>query len=78
MKKKDERITRILGLGFDNEDGHVRITRGKNFDILMGSERTHEQMQELCIKLNEKLDRKGKSLAGLSRKELFDLLADGG
>lgn len=75
MKKNEERITRILGLGLDNEDGHVRVTRGKNFDIFLGSEQTHERMQDLCMRLNEKLDRKGKALAGLSRQELMDLLS---
>lgn len=70
-----ERITRILGLGLDNSDGHVRITTGRNFDIVLGSEETHGRMQELCIRLNEKLDRKGKSLDGISRQELFDLLS---
>jgi hypothetical protein len=77
MKKSEEPVTRILGLGFDNEDGHVRITRGKNFDIFLGSDATHERMQEICIKLNEKLARNGKDLKGLSRQELIDLISDG-
>ena len=74
--KKQERIVRILGLGLDNEDGHVRITRGENFEVFMGSEGTHERMQDACIKINEKLDKKGKRLEDLSRKEFLDLVSE--
>ena len=76
QKPGHERIVRILGLGLDNEDRHVRITRGKNFDIYFGSEPTHEQMQEACIKINEKLDRRGRRLEDLSREEFIDLVSD--
>lgn len=67
---------RILGLGLDNADGHVRLTQGKNFDIYLGSESTHEQLQKTCIKFNEKLDRRGKRLEDLSRDEFVDLIVD--
>jgi hypothetical protein len=74
--EKKERIVRILGLGLDNEDGHVRITKGENFEVYMGSEETHERMQETCIKINEKLGSKGKRLEDLSRKEFIDLVSE--
>jgi hypothetical protein len=67
---------RILGLGLDNSEGHVRVTRGRNFDIFLGSENTHEQMMETCIKLNEKLKQRGKRLEDLSRDELIDLIVE--
>jgi hypothetical protein len=74
--EKNDRIVGILGLGFDNEDRHIRITRGKNFAIYLGSETTHEKMQEACIKINEKLDRRGRRLEDLSRDEFIDLVTD--
>ena len=46
----------LLGLGFDNKDGHVRVTKGKNFRLYGGSEVTHDEMQEKAIKFNEQLD----------------------
>ena len=67
---------RILGLGLDNADGHVRLTQGKNFDICFGSENTHEQLRETCIRFNEKLDRRGKRLEDLSRDEFVDLIVE--
>jgi hypothetical protein len=75
-KPDEQRIVRILGLGLDNEDRHVRVTKGKNFEIYFGSESTHEHMQEACIKINEKLDRRGRRLEDLSREEFIDLVSD--
>jgi hypothetical protein len=66
----------LLGLAFDAEDGHKRITRGPNFLLAGGSQDTHGQMQETAIKVNEHLARKGKDLAEVSVKELRDIVAD--
>ena len=63
----------LLGLGLDNNDGHVRVTRGENFHLLGGSQETHEKMQEQAIKLNEKLDHRGKRLEDVSHEELTDI-----
>jgi hypothetical protein len=65
--------SKVLGLGLDAKDEHVRITRGKNFELLGGSKDTHEQMQEKCIKLNEKLQERGKELDDLEHQEFLDL-----
>ncbi len=43
------KIIRLLGVGFDSEDGHVRITKGENYDVLMGSDESHEYIQKLDI-----------------------------
>lgn len=66
----------LLGLAFDADDGHKRITRGPNFLLAGGSQETHGQMQETAIKLNEHLARKGKDLAEVSVRELRDIIAD--
>ena len=63
----------LLGLGFDAKDGHVRITRGKNFRLYGGSKETHEMMQEQAIKFNEQLKKKRKSLNALSEKEFYEI-----
>lgn len=77
MRKRTTREdARLIGVGLDGDDGHIRVTQGQNFSLYMGSESTHERMQELCIKLNENLDRRGKSLSELSRTELSDLLRE--
>lgn len=63
----------LLGLGLDCEDGHVRITKGKNFRLYGGSRKTHEKMQEKAIKFNEQLVRCGKTLDQISTEEFYEI-----
>lgn len=79
MKSADDnqsKRTSLLGVGLDNEDGETRLTRGKNFTLLGGSETTHAVMRETAIKVNERLDRRGKSLDEVSPAELTDIIMD--
>ena len=69
-----DRITGMLGLGFDNDDGQVRLTRGENYSLLGGSRQTHEMMQETAVKVNEGLEKRGKRLQDASREEFLDVL----
>ena len=73
---REQRKGKLLGVGLDNEDGHVRETRGENFHLVGGSEGTHEQMQEKCIKFNEKLGARGKQIEDLERDEFLDIASD--
>ena len=66
----------LLGVGLDNDDGEVRITRGKNFHLMGGSHDTHEFMQEKCIKFNEKLDARRKHLEDLGHGEFMDIAGE--
>ncbi len=66
----------LLGLALDNDDGHARITRGKNFLLLGGSQETHGIMQETAVKVNERLDGRGKRLENVSVGELHDICRD--
>jgi len=66
----------LLGLAFDNDDGHTRLTRGENFVLVGGSQETHSVMQETAVKVNEHLDRRGKRLEDASVNELRDILND--
>ena len=66
----------MVGIGLDNTDGEQRLTRGKNFTLVGGSEETHSVMQETAVKVNEALDRKGKTLEETSPEEFRDVLFD--
>jgi hypothetical protein len=72
----DDRVAGLLGLAFDADDGHKRITRGKNFLLAGGSDQTHSLMRETIIKVNEQLDARGQNLADVSANELRDLIND--
>ena len=63
----------LLGVAFDNQDGQTRVTRGKNFLLWGGSKDSHSFMQETAVKINERLDRRGKRLEEISLPELRDI-----
>jgi hypothetical protein len=71
---KKRRVAGLLGLAFDADDGHTRITRGKDFFLAGGSQETHGQMRETVVKVNEQLEQRGKQLGDVSVQELCDLL----
>lgn len=73
MQKKQDNAS-LLGVGFDNTDGHKRVTKGDNFYLVGGSEETHERMTETAVKFNEKLSRKGKRMDELSPEEFRDMI----
>jgi hypothetical protein len=66
----------VLGLGLDGSDGHQRVTKGDDFLLLGGSEQTHGRMQDLVLRMSEKLKRKGKSFHELSRTDFENLVRD--
>lgn len=71
MKRAYRKV--LLGLGLDAKDGHVRITKGKNFRLFGGSEETHDMMQEKAIKFNEQLDKRRKTLDDINDKEFREI-----
>jgi hypothetical protein len=75
-RKPKNKDAALLGLGLDGDDGHTRLTRGKNFVLYGGSEETHGRMQETAVKLNEHLDRKGKRLEDVPPRELSQILRE--
>lgn len=73
LNSRTEKSAALLGVAFDNDDGHTRLTRGKNFVLCGGSHETHSVMQETAIKINENLDRQGKRLEDVSVGQLRDI-----
>ena len=72
-KKKKPIKKTLLGLGLDNKDGHTRVTKGEDFQLIGGSEETHGTMQEKAIKLTEHLKRRGKTLDTVTREEFHEI-----
>ncbi len=74
-----EKESLLLGVGFDAEDGHRRVTRGPEFLLLGGSEDTHEVMQETAVRLSEELERRDMRLSDVrSLEELRDIAEKAG
>jgi hypothetical protein len=68
------KIIRLLGVGFDADDGHVRITSGAKFDVVMGSDESHEYITALIMKIEEELDAQGLDLDELSPEKLSEIV----
>ena len=73
-KKRQPKVSGILGVGFDNEDGHKRITTGEKFVLVGGSQDTHERMTETMVKTFEELKRRDKQLETVDPRELGDII----
>jgi hypothetical protein len=73
-KKPRKPAAGLLGIGFDNEDGHKRVTTGEQFAIVGGSEETHGRMTETVVKTFEELKQRGKKLQQVEPAELADIL----
>lgn len=76
MNDSSNKQAHLFGIGLDNKDGHKRITRAERFAIMGGSDETHGRMTETLIKTFETLDRRGKSLEDVEKKELTDIISE--
>lgn len=74
--RPSQRSAALVGLAFDAEDDQKRLTRGPNFVLFGGSADTHSVMQETAVKVNERLEKRGKRLEDVSPSELRDLFAE--
>ena len=71
---KRKKIIRLLGVGFDTEDGHVRISKGEKYDVFMGSEESHEFIRKLIQDIEDTLEQRGLSLDDLTPGEFAELV----
>ena len=81
MKRRPtkKRAKWLLGLGLDDPQGHLRLTRGPDFRLYGGSKPTHEKLQELTLKSRERLKRTGQTFATASERHIratLDEVAD--
>ena len=66
----------LVGIGLDGSEDEKRVTKGEDFVLMGGSRETHEIMQDLVIRMEEKLKRKGKRMGELEDPEFEDLVRD--
>ena len=73
---RSRRSAILFGVGLDAEDGHRRVTKGRDFLLVGGSEDTHDEMQERAIRFDEELRRRGKRLAEVESTDELRKIAD--
>jgi hypothetical protein len=64
-------------VGLDS-DGHVRATRGDDFVLVGGTERTHEAMQERVERFRETLGKMGTDLQRASKAQVREAAHESG
>lgn len=68
------RVVGLLGVGFDHQDGHVRITQANNYKILMGSHDSHSELQKICCEIEKAVHSSGRKLSDYTPEEFMELM----
>lgn len=64
----------LLGVGFDHQDKHIRITQAENYKVLMGSEESHHELQKICGEIEKAVQSSGRELSDYTPEEFVELL----
>lgn len=68
------RVIGLLGVGFDHEDGHIRITQAEQYHVLMGSGETHRELQKICQRIDETVKTSGRPLNDYTPEEFMEMV----
>lgn len=60
---------KVIGLGLDDAEGHIRYTRGDAFELIGGSEKAHSEMQKRALRIKAEIERLGITLERMSYEE---------
>jgi hypothetical protein len=66
-------IQGLLGIGLDGDGKHKRVTRGDNFYLFGGSEKTHDRMVDTAVRFNDLVDERGKKIDEINARELIEI-----
>lgn len=75
-EKPEEKRSILLGLGFDGEDGHTRVSRVESSVVIGGSHSTHEQLSDSVLSFQDVLSRYGRRLEDLSPQEYYQIVSE--
>jgi hypothetical protein len=70
------RVVGLLGVGFDTEDGQIRITQADEYHVIMGSGETHKELHKICHRINQSIKESGKKLTDFSPEEFMELIKE--
>jgi hypothetical protein len=73
---KNSRVVGLLGVGFDAEDGHIRITQTDRCNVLMGSGETHQALQKICSRIEEAVQQSGRQLSDYTPEEFMEMVQE--
>jgi len=75
-KTGQSQIVGLLGVGFDHEDGHTRITQAENYQVIMGSGESHQALRELCSTIDQRIKESGRELSDYTPEEFMKVMQE--
>jgi len=76
IETSQSRIVGLLGVGFDHTDEKIRITQAENYQIIMGSNSSHQALQNLCRRINETIQTSSRTLSDYTPEEFMGLMQE--
>ena len=73
---KQSRVVGLLGVGFDGEEGQIRITQADDYQVLMGSKESHQALQKMCLKIEVALQKAGRSFRDYTPEEFMSFMGE--
>jgi hypothetical protein len=70
------RVVGLIGVGFDTDDGHIRITRSDNSQVYMGSTESHHALQKICLDIEKAVRSSGRQLSDYTPEEFMDFIGE--
>jgi len=75
MKRTGQsRVVGLLGVGFDHKDGQVRITQADDYQVLMGSDDSHQALRKMCFQIEKTVIASGRALSDYTPEEFMELV----
>jgi len=76
IETSQSRVVGLLGVGFDHNDEQIRITQAENYQIIMGSNPSHQALQHLCGRIDETIQTSGRTLSDYTPEEFMELMQE--
>lgn len=71
-----KRVVGLLAVGFDHSDRHIRITQSDTYQVLMGSQKSHHELQKICEKIEKAVHSSGCEFTDYTPEEFVKLLEE--
>jgi hypothetical protein len=73
-REQQSRVVGLLGVGFDHQDGQIRITQAEDYQVIMGSCDSHRALQKMCFKIDKAVTESGRVLNDYTPEEFMELM----
>lgn len=69
-------LDKLYGIAPPSKDGHTRLTRAEDFEVIGGSQEVHEKLREITTKVDEGIKKTGRRIKEVSAQELGERIQE--